>query len=237
MPNSNVSTTEQITTNSPNLFFRVLYKNLVLIILITVFCGLMGTMYSIFKVKPVYTASRSVILKTSVNENDIPTVQGSVTLAKMYLHQVEEAMYSPNVIAAATEKYGVKKGRLSAGAVSVSYGDTSLIFEVSYSAASEKEAKEKLAALIDASSERLIDIIKADDVALVNVQRDADISVSSAFNKYVVLGVAVGIVLAVGVVLLKYALDNTVKSKSEYEYLTGVSVVAVIDKFDDKPNK
>jgi capsular polysaccharide biosynthesis protein len=236
--NNNVSTVEHSTAPNPSSFFRILRKNLVLIILITVFCGLMGTMYSVLKVKPVYTASRSVMLKTSVKVDEVtPTVQGSVTLAKMYLHQVEKTMYSPNVIEEATKRYGVEKGRLSAGAVSVNYGSESLIFKVSYTAASEREAKEKLSSLIDAASIRLSDIIKANDVALVNVQNDADISVSSSFNKFIVLGVALGVILAVAVVMLKYALDNTVKSKAEYEYLTGVSVVAVIDKIDDKSNK
>ncbi|MBQ8427539.1 MAG: hypothetical protein IJX16_07275 [Clostridia bacterium] len=231
------STVNHSSTNNPASFLRVLYKNTILIILITILCGLCGVLYSITNVKPVYTASRSVILRTSVSTYDsTTTVQGSVTLAKMYLPDVEKAMKTPNVISLASEKYGVENGKLSASRVSVKYGTDSLIFKVSYKAGSAEEAKGKLAALIEAASVSLPDLIEADDVSLINVQNDANVTVSSAFNKYIIYGVFLGILISIGIVVIRYAMDNTVKSKTEYEYITGVSVIAVIDKIDDKDN-
>ena len=195
-----------------------------------------GITYSVYKVKPVYTASRSVIFRTAFREEDATTAAGSVSLAKMYLPDVEKAIKAPNIIRDANKEYGDKEDPITAGAVSVNYGSDSLIFKVSYSGDDAKIAEAKLSVLIDTAADRIKTLIQADDVTLINVQQDADISVSSDFNKYVILGVAIGIMISVGIVVIKYLMDNTVKSKSEYEYLTGVSVLAVIDKVDEKDN-
>jgi capsular polysaccharide biosynthesis protein len=234
---------ENVKLVNPFTFLKVLYKNMILIILITVFCGLCGTVYSVLKVKPVYTATRAVIFKTSVKLDEVaPTVKGSVTLAKMYLHQVETTLRAPNVINSASKEYNkeaeknknLSKGKLSSGAVGISYGDDSLIFNISYSAASFKEAEAKLDALIKAADVDLNTTIKSSGVSLVDVQNRANQSVSSSFYKYVIFSIIIGAVLAVAIVALKHALDNTIKSKSEFEQMTGLNVIAVIDKISDK---
>lgn len=234
----NVYRVDTVTSGNPASFIKILYRNMVLIILITVLCGLCGVLYSILNVKPVYTASRSVILRTSVDvKGDEATASNDATLAKIYLPDVEKALKAPNVISYATDKYGVKGDGLSSGSVSVRYGSDSLIFSISYTDLDEEKAEAKLEALIDAGAEKLKELIEAEEVTLINVQREADVTVSSAFNKYIVFGILIGIVVSLGLVLIRYALDNTVKSKSEYEYVTGVSVIAVIDKVDEKKSK
>lgn len=231
----NVNVVENTQTTNTITIFNLLKKNILLIIIITLLCGAFSAVYSAVKVKPVYTATRSVMLRTSVKVDEItPTVQGSVTLAKMYLHQVEKTMHSPNIISRANEIYNKEGDKLSSNSVSVSYGTDSLIFKISYKASSEQQAKEKLTALITAVSERLHDIIEADNVALINVQKEATTSVSSSFRRNIVLGVAIGVILSIGIVLLMHTLDNTIKNKSEFEYITGVSVIALIDKNEEQ---
>ena len=44
------------------------------------------------------------------------------------------------------------------------------------------------------------------------------------------LGAAIGVALAVLIVLLKHVADNTVKDKEEFEALTGVSVISYVEK-------
>lgn len=232
---NNTSSIDNLNSTNPISFFKIIYKNLVLIILITVFCGLCGVLYSVAKVKPVYTASRSVMLKTSVKIDDFSsTVQGSVTLAKMYLPEVERAIKTPKVIEKANEKYGVEGDKISASAISISYGTDSLIFRVGYTDSNEQAAKAKLVAIIDAASETLPTFIEADGVSLEDVQNEPDVSSRSDFNKYIILGVLAGLIISLVVVFLRHTFDNTIKDKGEYEHITGVSVVAVIDKVEDK---
>ena len=238
MTNREENIVENSSGKNPVSFFKIVYKNLILIILITIFCGLCGTLYSVLNVKPVYTASRSVILRTSVKlDEDQTSARNDATLAKIYLGEVEKALKSPNVILLASDKYNMQGEKLFSSAVSVNYGTESLIFSVSYTDTQKEVAINKLEALISAASEKLEDLIMAEDVTLINVQNKADVSVNSSFNKYIIFGVLIGIVISLVVTLIRYALDNTVKNKYEYEHLTGVSVIAVIDRIEDKKNK
>ncbi len=235
-----LTTVETSTSENPVSFFRVMRKNIVLVVLIIVLCSLCGVLYSVLYVKPVYTASRSVILRTAVDIDDDRTntsATNDATLAKIHLPNVEAAMKSPNILALATKYYNTENESVSGGGVSVKYGDSSLIFSISYTDVNTDIAKGKLSALIKAASEKLPEFLEAKDVALIGVQNQDVVAESSSSNKSIVLSVVIGVAIAFVLVLVMYALDNTVKNKNEFEYLTGVSVIAVIDKIEEKKNK
>ena len=205
-------------------------RRIVLIIMITVLCALIGLLYSVVKVDPVYTATRSVILRTAVDvDNKASSVTNNVTLAKIYLPVVSETIKSPKVIDKANSNY--QGGTISSGAVSVEYGELSLIFKISYRDVSSAKAKEKLEVLIEAVKDVISeqDVVNAQRATLISVQIDADIAVRNDFFKYVIYGALIGIVISLIVIVLIYILDNTVKDKQEFEELTGVDVLAYID--------
>lgn len=234
-----LSMVETPRSTSPLSFLSVLYKNLVLIILLTVLCTACGVLYGVLKTKPIYTASLSVILKTEVSDysGEMSSERNEATLAKIYLRDVERAIKTPKVLEKANSIYNVEGDKLSAGAISINYGASSLIFSISYSALDVDVAKAKLSALVQASAEKLEEVIEAESVTLIEVQNKIDVKESSSFNKVVVFSAFVGLLISLVIVFVKYALDNTVKSKSEFEYITGVSVLAVIDKVEENKNK
>lgn len=233
---------ETSTSENPVSFLRIMRKNIILVILIVVLSALCGVLYSVLYVKPVYTASRSVILRTFVDIEEDRTntsATNDATLAKIHLPNVEAAMKSPNVLSLATEYYKQDNAteevvNVSGGGVSVKYGDSSLIFSISYTDADANVAKGKLSSLIKAASEKLPELLEAKDVSLINVQNKDIVTEKSSSNKSIVLSTILGVGIAFVVVIIMYALDNTVKNKNEFEYLTGVSVIAVIDKIEEK---
>ena len=233
MEENRINTSE----DSLSAILHLFYKNLFLIILCTILCGLLATGYSILKVKPVYTANRSVILRMTVDvetEKGASSATNNATLAKIYLYDVAETICSPVIIDKANNYYGEQKieqyGKIKSSNVTVKYGEESLIFSVSYRALNENEAKEKLELVIKSVAEELHNYVEASNVTLVDVQSHADVSVSSSFSKNVVIGIFIGAVLGAGIVFLKYTMDNTVGDKEELERLTDVDVIAYIDK-------
>ena len=198
-------------------FFRILYRNLVLIICIIIASGALGTAYGIYTQKPVYTAECDVIL--TVRKNYYNTNEPSI--AKQYIKTISEAITSPAVASAA----GV-------GGVSVSYGSDSLILYVRYTASTEAVAKTRLKAYINAAAEYISSNkpIPATEISLKEIQNDYSIEISSGRDTFIVLGFIAGIVLGVAVAVLRYLLDNKVKDKDELEEILGVSLLSYIDK-------
>ena len=164
-------------------FFKILLKNLLLIILTTILCSLLFLGYSVMKVPPTYTASRSLILRTEIESGSSQSqTANQATLAKRYLPTVEKLIKSPELLDEAnynfSKKYVGSTEILSKGAISVSYGEKSLIFSISYTDLSKEVAMNKLEVLIDTFS--VSDVVKqgimAENVKFIHTQKNTDIS-------------------------------------------------------------
>ncbi len=225
--------------------FRILYKNLFLIIIIAIMGACLGYGYGKMYVKPVYTASRSLILSTAASGAD---AANTAALGKLYVSQVKDLLATTEYVQVANNTYRTKqngKTPILTNSIGVSYYDSSLIFTLSYTDVCEQEAKAKLHAIYIATTQGLpydmsIEMLSLIDTANITVDIDAGIyegftvSVSSGFTKCVILGFAIGFFLAIIITLLRYVLDNTVRDKNEIEEITGINVIAYISKTKNK---
>ena len=207
--------------------WKIIYKNLALIIVITILAGIAGFGYNALKVKPVYTASTSVMLNMTVSDPSLSTNTNNATLAKRYLPTIKEVITSPEVINKANYEIGNGK-KIKISSVKIRYSDTSLIFSIGYSDLDKELAKEKLEVLISVAKIVLSqdDIIQADSIDLIPTQKTYNVSVYDGKIANVATSMVVGLILAIGLVFIMYFMDNTVKDKEEIEELTGVNVIA-----------
>ena len=221
--------------------FKLLYKNLLLIILITVLSALLSLGYCVLSVKPTYTASRSVILRTTMNKEDginaANVLSNQAALAKLYLPNIAKLIKSPDVVTEVNKQYDNGKEKISRGAIGVRYGEQSLIFTISYTDKNSKLAEEKLNAVINtfAVSDQFQDCVQADDAQLIHTQKECTVAKSTSYVKYTIIGTIAGIIIAVAISVLAYMLDNTIRDKKELEEITGVYLLSYIDK--EKPVK
>ncbi|MDY6367139.1 MAG: hypothetical protein SPL13_01280 [Clostridia bacterium] len=224
--NLNANVAEQESTYKSFPFFRILYRNLLLIICIIIASGLLGTFYGIYTQKPVYTAECDVIftVRTSYSTNN------NTSVAKMYMKTISEAITTPNVESVARSQSGDRG--ISRGAVSVTYTNDSMIMYVKYTDATEALAKSRLKAYITAAADELRENkpINVTDLSLKEIQNDYSVEVTSNRNTFILVGFVAGVVLGVAVAVLRYLLDNKVKDKNEIEEITGVSLLSYIDK-------
>ncbi len=218
--------------------FKILTKNLLLIILISVLCALLGLGYSILRVKPVYTASRSVIIRTTLSsDTSASALPNQAALSKIYLGTISNIIKGDEIIKTANGLLEDEEQMISAGDVGMSYDPNSLIFRLTYTDYSKEWASAKLNAFVSAVASKIGGFIQAENVYIIDTQKECDIFETNFYSRYTLIGLCAGVVISVLIVLLIYALDNTVKSKEEMEELTGASVVAFIEKDVDKPNK
>ncbi|MBR2448586.1 MAG: hypothetical protein IKB30_00530 [Clostridia bacterium] len=217
--------------------FKLLYKNLLLIVMVTVLFALIGLGYSVMRVQPTYTATRSVILRTEMDKNTTNRLPNETSLAKLYLPSVAKLIKSPAVVEKVNEAYTTEGEKITRGAISVSYGEQSFIFSISYTDKSADLAQEKLDVLIEtfSNSEEFKAGVQASEVKLIHTQRQSTVTKATSYVKFAALGGVAGLVIAVAAVFLVYVLDNTIRDKVEFEELTGVDVIAYINK--EKPKK
>ncbi len=228
-------------------FFKVLYKNIVLIILITILCALLSFGYSLLNKKTTVTVSQSVILRTAVSSSTGSSQSTNASHGKIYINEIRDIITNPKAIkkinAYYKDIYGQDAGTISAGAIGISSKDNSLIFKISYTDKDEEVAFNKLTAIYTVANDQLIkEDIKADigsenDPGSRLILTDGTGKILSSVttsdtSKNIILGTVVGVIISVAIAFILYVLDNTVKDKDEFEELTGVSILAYLEKND-----
>ena len=238
---------ENIERESSFPIIKILLRNALMIVLVTVLGALIALSLSITNAPPIYTASHSMIFRTTVEGGENQAgLQAAV--AKRYFTTLEEVINSPEVINEVNKEYKKEQTTqdpqtenfkvVSVGAVGMRYKNDSLIFQITYTDLDKELAVEKLQVFIKTISESNVvkDKIIADEVEFVPTQRHSEISKSTSYTRHTIYGAIAGLVVSVAIAFLLHMLDNTVRDKGEFEELTGVNVIAYInkDKFSKK---
>ncbi len=217
---------------------KLLTKNLLTIVLVSVLCALLGLGYSVMRVKPVYTASRAVMIRTTLSaDNSASALSNQAALSKIYLGTISNIIKGDEIIEKANDNLKDKSQRVNSGSVGMIYDSQSLIFRLTYTDATPELADVKLNAFVSAVSSKIGAFVQAENVYIIETQKESDITESNSYIKYTAIGLFAGVAISTLTVFLVYVLDNTIKRKEEMEELTGVAVVAYIEKETDRPKK
>ncbi len=222
--------------------WKILIRKWFIIVISLALCLGASITYSLIKVKPVYTASTSIVLKMAIsNDVNSSTNTNNATLAKKNLPTVKECITSTKVAELANEYYNAtyqtEGNNISKRLIIVKYSGTSMIFTLSYSDYNKDDAAKKLGAIIAAAPEELEEKIEAENIDLVTVQNDYTFSVSDNKATIIIAGIIVGFVLGVAIALLIYMLDNKLRRGEELEEVVGASVLAYIEAKKDTNGK
>ena len=224
---SEIKVREKITP-----LWKVLYNNVWLIIIATIVCALFGFIANVVFSKPIYTATQEVMLRMEIKESSTNQSSDNATLAQTYLEDVSNTITGGSDLEKiANESYGYAS-EIRKENISVTVGEKSMIFFISYNDYDKQLAKEKLEQVIDAA-EVVLDkenTIEAENISLVRTMNSITISKSTKTTTYVAVGAVVGLVLSVMFAILANMFDNTVKDIDEFEEMTGTSLLSHVEK-------
>ena len=80
-------------------FWKIIYKKLLLIVMLTVLFAILGLGYATMFVKPVYTAQTSLILKLDIgNDSTGKETQNTATVTSLYFPSVQEVITSSRAV-------------------------------------------------------------------------------------------------------------------------------------------
>lgn len=223
-------------------FFKLMYKNLLLEILIVVLCTVLMVGLTILTDQTRYTVNQSFMLRTSVVSSlGNASQSANASHGKLYMPMVKDSITNPKAMQEINElykeKYGGEIGQVDPEAIVISYKENSLIFNISYMDIDEDAAKQKLGVIFQVANDNLgkdikgnVELIPTDGVEQDGSIRYYSIETSNSFLQNTMIGIALGIVIAAAVVFMKYVLDNTIKDKRELELITGVGVLSFVEK-------
>lgn len=224
----------------------IVRANIFLIVAIIVIATVIGTVYYMTR-KTTYTATRSmiVICKNDETESD-SNIYNDLTATSRIIPTIAGFCKQEVVISRAQEIYDTSNsGTISKGGVSVSYDElgNNYFMYISYTDVTPELARAKVMAISMAEKEIVetkdengksvyvrmsTNITFVDNIADMVDSGNIPCSVNSGSKMTVVLAFIIGVIAAVLVVLLRYLLDDTLKTKEELERVTGTQVFAFL---------
>lgn len=213
--------------NLKELFRYILAKcYIVLLVLIAVFS--VGVLYSVYLKTPMYKSSTKVVLTSEKDSNSTITTN-DVTLSNNLVKTYSEIAKSRNVLEKVANNLKLEGGAdaLATNVTVASAANTQLI-TVTVSDSDAEKAQKIANEIAKVFKAEIINIYKIDNVQVVD---KADIA-SAPYNINVVNSAlkyfAAGLALGIGIVLVMFYLDNTIKSSQVVEDKVGLVVLGVV---------
>lgn len=223
--------------------FTMIFHNIFLIVLITVFVTLVGSIYTFKVVKPTYQSKAVVMVQVDKTDSGgSNTNDYDVTLTLRLIQTVAEFFEKDVVLNDVSERTNVSSlstsitSKIMRDNLKVTYNTNSLYINLSYTSEDPEVAKVVLNEIIEVA----IEIANSDYPVLKNTIYRVDNpqtglykSPNKALN--VIVSVILGGVIGVVAALLVEILKSTIRNKKEVEaLLPGYQVIGVISEIPEK---
>ena len=208
--------TDKIEVNLGDIFGLLLHR-MWMILLAGFICGAVGFIYSNFFITPQYQSTTKVYILNKQNSTSVTysDVQLSTTLSKDYEGVIKQLSLN--------ETYESLVGRVSA----VNTNDTRII-AITVTDSSAEQAQKIANAVRDLAAKHITQVM---DIEAVNVVDSANLPtapVSPSITKWTFMGIVIGIIASMIIIIVKYLLDDTIKSSEDIEKYLGISTLALI---------
>lgn len=213
--------------------FAVLWNKVWLILLCGLVAGAVGFCCSFFIMTPQYQSTTKVYILNKQNGNSITynDLQMGTQLTKDYKVLITSRDVLEEVIADCKleESYKSLAERVTVETIS----DTRII-AITVQDPNPVMAQTLADSIRDVAAEH---IKKVMDIEAVNVAEEANLPENPSgpsVKKWTILGVMVGICLCAGIILLRFLLDDTIKTSEDVEKYLGLSTLAMIPIMEDE---
>lgn len=216
--------------------FGLLWVNKILIILLGLCVAVIAFVYSKFVITPLYSASTQILVmnensgtgntKTDGKSVSVSDLQSSTFLVKDYTYMITSKPVMKSVI----DEYGLDLTYSGlASKVSVTSPTDTRILTITVTDPDPVMSKNLADSIRDAAIKHIQGIIGVDTVKAI----DGDIGAvtptspsSPNVSRNTLLGMLIGIFIACAIVVLRFMLDDSIKTQEDVENKIGLSVLA-----------
>jgi capsular polysaccharide biosynthesis protein len=216
--------------------FRIVWKRLWIVVLVTLVC--VGTAMGVsYTQTPVYEASARLLVGQEPGKDQMQgPLAGSVEGLQQLTMTMTEAIYSRPVAEEVIRELGLQETPKSLlDNLTVEQVNGTQFIELSYTAPDPERAREIVNTLSDVSSKRISEA-SATNVALKATVWEyavtSEVPVSPNPTRYALLALATGFMLGVGLSFLLEHLDDSWRSATEVQRVSGVPTFGLIPEFE-----
>lgn len=220
--------------------FAVLMSKLAVIILISVLGAIVAFTYTKFMIAPTYSSKTQIYVQTtsstpnSTAQPSVGELQSSTYLTKDYLILCK----SNPVLKKVREelKLDMKEEQLAAK-ISVSTPTDTRIITISVTDTDPWTAKNIADAVREAAKVQIVEVTGVEAVNDVEEASLPDAPIGPNMKLNVIIGFLLGFVIAAAIIIVRFMMDDSIKSQEDVEKYLGASVLGLIPLIETADSK
>lgn len=209
---------------------RVLLKKWWLILLSSVFCGALALLVTITMIKPQYQSNAMLYI---LSKTTTVTSLADLQLGSELTADFEVIAKSKPVLDSAIEKLKNESDKTFTRAdltqmLSISNKSDTRILVISATSTDPTDASLVANAVAEATAEQMAYIMKSDEPTTVEKAEVENTPVSPSLQKNLLLGILAGLVLACGVLVVGYMINDTINTEDDIKrYLDAPTLIMI----------
>lgn len=211
--------------------FLILKKNMKYLIILPIVFLVLSMVITFVFMTPKYSSSTQVLVNQKETDNQIMAqqVQSNLQLVNTY----SEIIKSPRILDKVSQNL---KGKYSSkeisGMLTVSNQAESQILNISVENESRETASKVANEIANVFSIDVSKIMNVDNVSILSKADTNGKQISPKPLVNLVVGIFLGLIVALIIIFLKEILDKRIKTEEDVEEILGLPVLGVIQKFD-----
>ena len=209
--------------------FRYILSKIYIVILVLVLTVSVGTVYAASIKTPLYNSTTKLVLTSSGQSTDTAVTANDVTLSNNLVKTYAEIVKSQSVLAKVVDNLKLSKSASElAGAITVNSTTNTQIITVTVSDDNAERAQKIADEIAKVFKAEIVSLYKIDNVQIVDKAQAASAPYNINMVKSLLQYFAAGAALGLGVVLVMFYLDTTIKNSKMIEDKTGLVVLGVV---------
>lgn len=210
------------------LLLRRIWDKKLIIVLITLIFTASALAYSLFIATPKYNSTTKVYVVNQKKDNQAITTQ-DVQLGTLLVKDYKEIILSNNVMSEVVERNNLKITPTAlAKKITVDAPKDTRIISITVNDSNAETARDLANAVREVSADKIKEVTKIDDVTTIEPAEVANTPSSPNVFKNSVLATVLGLILAVGGVVLLELLDDRIKRPEDIEEGMDLVLLGVI---------
>lgn len=207
--------------------FKVLKKNILMIIVISLLCAAVGLVSSMFLISKKYNSEATIYITPRVTEQgsiDYNSLQTNSRMVNNYM----EILKGETILAKVADQVGMESYEEVLDTITVTNPTDTELISVSAETTDPELSQQIVSLTISIFTEDMMDILNLNNVTIINDAKVNEEPVSPSKTKFTVLGFGVGLVISCGYVFISYLFDKRLRTREEAENFLGVPVLATV---------
>lgn len=222
MPSNDLNEMEEIDLLE---LFRAVLKYIKLIIVLCIVFGLGGFLVTKFLITPTYTASTSIYLTSQINDSGSLDYYSQMANSKLVTNVVN-LMTQNNVMSEVAKDVGLENAASVKKYISVTNESNTEIITVTATTTDPKLSKDIANGTVNTFIDTMQKNLNVRNIEIVDKAKLSYVPSGPSINKNTMMAALVGGVIGVGYAVLKFLLDNRLRTKEEAEKYLDIPVFA-----------